>query len=145
MNDIQYMLNFTDLTILETSGEFQGIKKIMEGEFPYSEKWTLRSKLSLETYMGYRRIGVSEMEIQLNEKSEVYILEFTTSNGDLFTNPDVEGLANWAEKNGWKPPIPDPVLVRKDVEFWKHFWQMLLINSPYLDYLYGEREHAQEE
>ena len=49
----------------------------------------------------------------------------------------------WAQESGWKIPQPHYDLVKSDKEFWKHFYDTLIIDSDYLDKLYGERPQLQ--
>ena len=45
----------------------------------------------------------------------------------------------WAQENGWKIPQPNPELVKVNKEFWKYFYDTLIIDSDYFDKLYGGR------
>lgn len=43
MSDLDIELHFTDITMAETDGIFEDIKKLMNLEFPIEEKWMLSS------------------------------------------------------------------------------------------------------
>jgi hypothetical protein len=45
----------------------------------------------------------------------------------------------WAQESGWKIPQPNPELVKMNKEFWKYFYDTLIIDSDYFDKLYGGR------
>ena len=134
MDSNEFIINFTDVTLNETDGVFKEIEKIMSQEFPHSDKWVLRSFVTISS-IG----GEGEMEIQCHGDRNLYILEYNSSIGDLFYNPDIRVLSMWAQENGWKIPQPHPNLVKSDKDFWKHFYDTLVIDSDYLDELYGKR------
>jgi hypothetical protein len=51
----------------------------------------------------------------------------------------------WCQENGWKVPQPHPNLVKTDKVFWKHFYDTLIIDSDYMDEIYGIRPSLQPE
>ena len=130
----EFTINFTDITLNETDGVFEDVKKIMIEETHNSDKWVLRSFVTIVSDS-----GEGSMEIQCHGDGNLYILEYTASIGDLFYNPDIQAISMWAQENGWKIPQPHPELVREDKEFWKYFYDTLVIDSDYLDELYGGR------
>ena len=97
-------------------------------------KWILRSSVSIASMS-----GEGGMEIQCHADGSIYILDYFPSIGDLFYNPDIQVISMWCQDNGWKIPQPHPDLVKSDKEFWKHFYDTLIIDSEYLDKLYGKR------
>jgi len=140
MEGVEFTINFTDITLNETDGVFRETEEIMSKEFPRNKKWVIRSFASIVSIS-----GEGSMEIQCHEDGKMYILEYTPSIEDVFYNPDIQVLSMWAQKNGWKIPQPHPDLVKKDKEFWKHFYDTLVIDSDYLDKLYGKRFQSGDE
>ncbi len=138
MENLEFMIDFTDITLNETDGVFKEAYKIMQTEPPGGEKWVLRSYVTITG-----QTGMGQMEIQCHGDGSMYILEYTPSIGDLFYNPDIQALSMWAQANGWKIPQPHPDLVKDNKEFWKHFYDTLLIDSDYLDKMYGVRPQLQ--
>ena len=106
----------------------------MTKEPPGGDRWFLRSGV---TITGQAGMGV--MEIQCHGDGSIYILEYYPSIGDLFYNPDIQAFSMWAQNNGWKVPQPHYDLVKINKEFWKHFYDTLLVDSDYLDNMYGKR------
>ena len=140
MGGTEFTINFTDITLNETDGAFEETKQIMEKEFPYNSKWVIRSFVSIFS------AGLEgEMEIQCHADGSIYIVDYVPSIGDLLYNPDIQVLSMWAQENGWKIPQPHPDLVKNDKEFWKHFYDTLLVDSDYLDKLYGKRPQLEKE
>ena len=133
-DDIEYTLDFTDITLNEVDGVFKEVEKIMLEEPPFNDKWVLRSLVTIVSPGG---MGI--MEIQCHGDKSIYILDYESSIGDLFYNPDIQVLSMWAQENGWKIPQPHTRLVTSNKEFWKHFYDTLVIDSDYLDKLYGKR------
>jgi len=140
MDGMEFTINFTDITLNEADGNFEEVKKIMLKEVPYSEQWVIRSSVTILS-----NSGECGMEIQGHGDGSLYILEYNPSIGDLFYNPYIQVLSVWAQENGWNIPQPHPDLVKNSKEFWKHFYDTLLIDSDYLDKLYGVRPQLKEE
>ena len=134
MDHLEFMIDFTDITLNEADGVFKDVQNIMKKEPPGGDKWILRSDV---TITGQAGMGI--MEIQCHGDGSVYILQYSPSIGDLFYNPDIQAFSVWAQENGWKIPQPHYDLVKNNKEFWKHFYDTLLIDSDYLDSLYGIR------
>jgi hypothetical protein len=140
MNSDEFEINFTDITLNETDGVFDDTKKIMEKEFPYNKKWALRTDIVISGLN-----GECYMEAQFNGKGEVYIVDYSPSIGDLFYNPDIQVISMWSQENGWKVPQPHPDLIKENKDFWKYFYDTLIIDSDYFDELYGKRPQLQGE
>lgn len=134
MENLEFIIDFTDITLNETDGVFKQIQEIMKKEPPGGDRWFLRSSVTITGQM-----GMGMMEIQCHGDGSIYILEYVPSIGDLFYNPDIQAISMWAQANGWKIPQPHPELVKENKEFWKHFYDTLVIDSDYLDTLYGKR------
>ena len=132
--ETEFIINFTDITLNETDGVFKETKEIMSKEIPFVKKWVLRSGVTISS-----NSGDGAMEIQCHADGNIYIVEYSPSIGDLFYNPDIQVISMWAQENGWKIPQPHPELVKTNKEFWKYFYDTLLIDSDYLDKLYGGR------
>lgn len=140
MKPIEYYVDFTDITLNETDGVFKDVKKIMLKEPPYNDKWILRSFVTVSSIS-----GMGTMEVQFHGDGSVHILEYEPSIGELFYNPDIQAFSMWTQENGWKIPQPHARLIRENKIFWKHFWDTLLIDSDYLDKLYGKRPQLETE
>jgi len=132
-------INFTDLTIIEANGKFEDVNKIMLKEPPFNKMWVIRSFVTIGS-----PYGIGSMEIQCQGDKNVYILDYSPSIGELFYNPDLGVLSMWSQENGWKTPQPHPDLIKNNKEFWKHFYDTLVIDSDYLDRLYGKRPQISE-
>jgi len=133
MND-EPIINFTDITLNESDGVFEDTKEIMSNEIPRNDKWVLRSLITIVSDS-----GAGSMEIQCHSDGNLYILDYEPSIGDLFYNPDIQALSRWAQEKGWKIPQPHADLIKSNKEFWKYFYDTLVIDSDYLDKLYGGR------
>lgn len=139
MDHLEFIIDFTDITLNEADGVFDEVQKIMRQESPGGDNWVIRSDV---TITGMAGMGI--MEIQCHGDGSIYILEYSPSIGDVFYNPDIQAMSMWAQSNGWKIPQPHYELVRNNREFWKHFYDTLLIDSDYLDKLYGKRPQLGE-
>lgn len=141
MENLDFEINFTDITLNEADGDMAKVKEIMSKEIPRMDKWTLRSQLTITS-----QLGMCTMTIQCNEKGEIHILEYTPSSvGDLFYNPDILVLSQWAQQYGWNVPEPSENLIKSNKAFWKHFWDTLIIDSRYFDEAYGKRPQLEQE
>lgn len=136
MEEIEVQLDFSDITLSETDGVFKDADSIMKKEPPFNEKWVLRSNVTITSPS-----GIGEMVIQCHGDGHIYIIEYEPSIRDVYYNNDIQVLSMWSQNNGWRIPQPHFELVESDKEFWKHFWETLLVDSVYLDKLYGERDY----
>jgi hypothetical protein len=139
-NEIELELNFSDITMAETDGVFEDVREKMVSEFPHSEKWVIRTDLTIEG-----QFGMGSMVINCFNDGSIYILEYQPSIGDVFYNPDVQAFSSWAQSSGWKIPQPHVDTIKSDKEFWKHFYDTLIIDSDYFDELYGKRPQLEKE
>jgi hypothetical protein len=138
-SDFELELNFSDITLCETEGIFKDVMKKMISLPPYNEEWMIRTKLTIGSEM-----GIGEMILHFYGNGKIIIKEYITSIGDVFYNPDIQCLSMWAQENGWKIPQPDTYLIKQDKEFWKHFYDTLIIDSDYFDKIYGKRPQLEE-
>ena len=134
MEGTEFRIDFTDITLIETDGDFEKTNKIMTTESPFNNKWVIRTFATVSSIS-----GTGSMELQFHGDKSVYIIDYVPSIGDLFYNPDIRVISMWSQENGWKVPQPHPDLVKDNKEFWKHFYDTLIIDSDYLDKLYGKR------
>ena len=139
MEGTEFRIDFTDLTLIETEGNFEETNNIMKKEPPFNEKWVIRTFATVSSIS-----GSGGMELQFHGDKSVYIIDYIPSIGDLFYNPDLRVISMWSQENGWKVPQPHPDLVKDNKEFWKHFYDTLIIDSDYLDKLYGKRPQISE-
>lgn len=137
---MEVTIDFTDITIGETNGYFEDVCKIMKEDNFWAKKWTIRSNVSITSVA-----GMGSMELQFNNEGLVYIISYSPSIGDVFYNPDIQAISMWAQDRGWKVPQPHPDLIKSAKDFWKHFYDTLVIDSDYLDKLYGKRHQFVEE
>ena len=140
MENSHYIINFTDITLNETQGFFDEVQKIMLKEFHGRNRWTIRSSVSIVGDM-----GVGGMEIQCHGDGLIYIVKYFPAESNVFYNPDIPVFSEWAQEHGWKVPQPLPSLVKEDKTFWKYFYDTLLIDSDYLDEIYGKRPQLRDE
>jgi len=139
-NNLEIELTFTDLTLLETDGVFEEVRKKMSKDNIHDDKWMLRTHTTITS-----PYGVGEMMLHFFGDKKIAIIEYNPSIGDLFYNPDIQALSTWAQDNGWDAPHPQTMLIKSNKEFWKHFYDVLLIDSEYFDAIYGKRPQLEEE
>jgi hypothetical protein len=132
--NIDFEFRFSDITILETEGSYQDVKAIMDKIHGGKTDWMISSELTIESSM-----SMCQMTVDFYGDESVYIMDYQTTSGDVYYNPDLQILSMWARQNGWKTPQPAPDLVRANLEFWKHFWETRILDSEYLDKRLGER------
>jgi hypothetical protein len=132
--EFEFELNFDDITMVESDGLYSKVKELCEDTFPYSPKWTIKSRLTIMS-----SLGEGQFILDFSDTQNVYIVQYLGS-GDVFYNPDISCLSRWCQASGWKVPQPIEAIVRDNTAFWKHMWEVLLIDSPYLDEKYGLRK-----
>jgi len=127
-------VDFTDTTMAEANGEFEDVKELMQEE-SYDDTWMIRSTITITS--GF---GIGMMVLHFFGTGKILIDEYDPSVNDVHYNPDVSSLSQWALDAGWHRPEPGVDLIRHNKEFWKYFWETYLINSSYLDKIYGKRD-----
>jgi hypothetical protein len=138
--EIEFEFNFTDNTILETDGYFADVKELVESEFPHPETWNINSALTIDS-----RLGVARFDLSFRNDGKIYIRGYDPSVGGIYYNHDLSALSSWVQDRGWNVPEPIASLVKTNIEFWKHYWETLLIDSSYLDEVFGERKTMRPE
>ena len=131
----EFDLSFTDITILETEGYYEETKKLMEEDTFFDCPWAISSDLTMSHIS-----GPAEFSLDFHCDKKIIIISYEPSIGDVYYNPDISCLSMWAQDRGWEIPEPIPALVKNDLYFWKHFWEISIIQSNYLDNKYGKRE-----
>ena len=135
MEELDSKIDFTDITLNEAEGKYKNVEKIIKKDSPFLKTWVIRSSVSITSQM-----GICLIEIQCHEDGSLYIIDYIPSSvGDVYYNPDIQILSEWAQKSGWKVPEPSESLIKYNKHFWKHFWDTLLIDSVYFDRVYGVR------
>ncbi len=140
MSAVDFELNFTDQTMCQTDGVFSEVYEIMSSDFPAKTDWMISTGLTVDS-----EYGISIFNLHLFFDGRIVIIEYQPSIGDLFYNPDIQAISAWAQQSGWEVPEVHIDLVKSNMEFWRHFWDTLLIDSPYLDSICGERETIREQ
>lgn len=128
-------ITFTDLSVIESDGFFEDLDKIMVSEFPHSKDWCVSTSAMIES-----QFGTGGMVLEMKSDRNIYIVDFFPSIGDVFYNPDIQAMSVWSHERGWKSISPSMILVKGDIEFWKHFWETHLVESEYLEEIFGARE-----
>lgn len=133
MDELEVNINYTDITMCEADGNYEDVVAIMDKE--QTGPWMLRTTMSMDSVY-----GLANFVLHLDHDGSIRIMSYVSSAGNAFYNPDIQVLTMWADKKGWKTPQPDKELVRSDLEFWKHHWETMLLDSDLLDDMYGKRE-----
>jgi hypothetical protein len=132
-SEIESQLFFSDITILSTDGIFEDVKKLMKDDI--AKEWNLTSDVTVIT-----QSGAAGFVLDFHHDGKVIIVDYIPSIANALYNSDLATLSEWCQAKGWKRPEPEPDLVRTDVQFWKHFWEMFLIDSSHLEKIFGARD-----
>jgi len=129
-------IDFTDITMIEGDGYFKKIKEIMENDVVKVNKWEIRTDVTILS-----EFGMAKLTIACFYNKDIFIMEYNSSSqeDDLY-NPDIKIISEWAHKHGWNTLQPHKDLVDMNKEFWKYFHSTGLIDSEYLDKIYGKRD-----
>ena len=102
--------------------------------------WMIRTTATITS-----SFGVGAMVLHFFDNKDILIDEYDPSTNDVFYNPDIAALSQWAADVGWNKPEPGVDIVRRNKEFWKYFWETYLIDSKYFDKVYGKRDEFEGE
>lgn len=146
--EVDFNFTFSDRTMNESGGSFEMVSSLMkESKKPlshhlaidpnsqYFDDWVLVSDVFIQS-----QHGICKAEVAFYHNKSVVIQDYVPSVGDVYYNPDIRALSVWCEENGWNFPEPTEALVKTNPWFWKHFWKTRLIDSRYLDRIYGSRD-----
>jgi hypothetical protein len=136
--EVDFDFNWTDITILESDGNYAEVIEIMNDQDMDAAGWMIRSGLTIDS-----DFGLAQFVLHFYENGKIFIKEYSPSVGDVYYNPDLQALSYWAQQKGWQVPEPDTTIVKRNVDFWKHYWQTLIVDSAYLDEVFGIRPNMQ--
>lgn len=137
--EVEFDVQFNDLTMLEANGRFDKVCEIMSsdiaktGDEGKKKDWMIRSTVTIMSPFGY--VG---MICHFYNTGKVYIAEYYPSTRDLH-NQDIRFLTYWANEYGWKTPEPLPSVVDAWLPFWKKEWETYIVDSDHLDKKFGVR------
>lgn len=126
-------LEFTDITMIETDGEYDKVKSIMDKEG--TPEWMIRTDLYIDS-----EGGSASFVLSFWHDRRIFIQEYDASGMNQFYDMELIGLSKWARENGWKTPEPSNDILLSNKDFWKHFWDTYIVNCEYFDQHYGKRE-----
>ena len=134
MND-NVQIDFTDITLAEVDGIYEDVKELMIECSIDDDTWMIRTNATITSSFG---IGV--MVVHFYGTGKVLIEDYDPSINDVYYNPDVRALCDWAKDAGWKRVQPSIDIIKKNKDFWKYFWETFIIDSDYFDKVYGDRD-----
>jgi hypothetical protein len=149
-NESPFSVKFSDQTMIEGDGVYTKVSAIMDGElepplpqgafpkiFPHEPKtdWMLPTKAIM-----YSIHGDSSFMLHFYKTKMVRIMGYEPSSANPYTAPDLGYLTMWCTENGWNIPQPAEPLVKENTEFWRYQFDTLVIDSDYMDRIYGVRK-----
>lgn len=138
---MDFEIQFSDLTLLEANGNYEDVCAIMK--VPHSsgiikdivvDKWMIESLVTLQNPFGF-----SQLSCHFYWDGRIIIADYTPTIQDIH-NPDIRCLTYWANLFGWKRPEPLPTMVDTWMDFWHMQWDTFIVDSEYLETIYGKRE-----
>ena len=120
--------DFSDETMIESEGKYDAVNRLFN-ETPFGNKdWMVRTMLTMESIH-----GIGNFILHLHQNKDIIIMEYASSVNDIYTNPDVSFLSEWAVESGWNRPKVSRDLITTNMNFWKHFWEVGLVGSDLFD------------
>jgi len=122
------MIEFTDITLNESRGNYLHTKEIMEREG--SPTWMLSTDASVVT-----PAIASSFTLHFWQNGLVYIMTTTHPITMEAPDDDLRFLKEWCDLNGWKTPVihKDHLESPKEFEFWLRIFYIGLVYSEVLD------------
>lgn len=130
---MEFEIQFTDITLNESNGDYDFVKDIMNREEVLVRDWIIRSDCMI-----IMPFGICKLVCNFYYDGRIYIVDHSSSSKEIY-NEDVRCLKYWAINSGWKSPEPSPGMIRSWPEYWKHLWDTHVIDSETLDKRYGKR------
>jgi len=125
-------IEFDDITVIEAEGLFEVIYEIMSNDGVILGPWVVKTNANIMT-----PYGVSWITLDLYSNRDIFIVDYSPSVKDVYYNPDLQVLAEWATKSGWHMPKVTQDLAETSINFWQHFRLSGLVESEYLEKRYG--------
>jgi hypothetical protein len=125
------LVEFEDITLIETKGNFDKVTKIMEKDM--ASQWMLRSKVFVNTE---NLTGAFILNFWYNKK--IIIDEMFRPPLLEIPNDDIVELSQWAKDNGWE--IPEPAAKLLDTPIMYRFWERQYQSGIILSSVFEERE-----
>jgi hypothetical protein len=125
--EIEVTIDFTDMTLVETDGNFPEVKEIMLSENSY-DKWMIKSEATINS-----PFGEGFVSLNLYHTGVIYITKYIPSIGDVHYNPDVSALSAWAIDHAWNSVQPSKELAKDNVDFWKYYYDTNIVECDYYD------------
>ena len=137
----EFDLEFSDMTLIEAKGNYAKVVEIMDDEFT-GDVWMLRTDVTIAT-----DAGSTFMVLHFYNDGNVYIFKYMPSSSDIFFNTDIQYLSWWMQDSGWNVPRVHKELIDENIYMWKQYWETMLVDSEYLDGMFGERiaDYSDEE
>jgi hypothetical protein len=135
VDEIGVQIDFTDVTLAEADGIFEDVKELMTEEAPNDDTWMLRTSATITSVF-----GVGMMVLHFYGTGKILIDDYNPSTHDVYYNPDVRALCDWAKEAGWTTIQPSVDIIKKNKDFWRYFWDTFIIDSDYFDKVYGSRD-----
>jgi len=137
VDNIDVQIDFTDVTLAEADGVFEIVKELMS-EDCYDDSWMIRTSATITS-----QFGVGLMVLHFYGTGKILIDDYNPSINDVYYNPDVRALCDWAKEAGWTTIQPGVDIIRKNKDFWKYFWETFIIDSDHFDKVYGKRDEME--
>ena len=134
----QFELTFDDVTMQETEGIYEDVKRLVEEDYGPHD-WNVKSNLTIQS-----AFGMGNISLDFKADRAIRIINYSPGGANVFHNPDISCLMQWSQLAGWKIPQPTEASVRSNLMLWKHMWETLLIDSDYLDQRFGIRSSLRQ-
>lgn len=130
------MIEFTDITILESRGNYKNTLDIMEKDVP-GRDWMLDSDC-------YVIMGASSSKFKLHfwKNGDVFIWDSALRTTGM-DDQDIEIISRWCSDNGWNVPNINERLLKtpQETEYWNRAYLKGFVHSDYFRKL--EEEEVQ--
>ena len=131
----EFELNFSDITMVEAEGKFKTVSRLMKEDSVVEHDWCIKTRLTIVS-----QFGEGNFTLNLFSDGRVFVIAYSPSTDNMYYNPDLRCLSVWCDKNGWKIPQPSPDVAKERIQFWKYFWETMIIDSDYFEKRFGKRK-----
>ena len=140
---MDFEITFTDVTLLESNGEFNGVSEIMQKPIkiagkiisnPPSKDWNIKSTITI-----MHSLGFCAFVCDFKSDGSIIVTSHYPSAKDIYI-VDARCLSAWANAYGWKTPEPTQSVIDSWREFWNMQWETHIIDSSYLSKIMGDRD-----
>ncbi len=135
---MNYKVDFTDLTLLDTKCHYLKTLDLMSKEMYGNSVWMLDTRCTISSIY-----GMCLFDLHFYNDGKVVIYNYSPSDKNVLLTEDIQYLSEYLQLKGWKKPEPYIDLVKSQLKLWKFYWETKIINCNYFENKYKDNNEEE--